>query len=222
MPTQEAINHAAFARNSEINHSRFTALQLMMGQTPHFPGLSEANPTSSNMKSGNKYMKTLKNIDEARVMFRQVDCDDKLKKVLGQKINPNVERAYKIGDPILFYDMKKKGWRKGTALVRLGKTLYLRYGNFLRRVAVEKVRPDYHGEVKVEEGFLEPDEEDDRFAEEETPVVELAADLGMAEENTKLKKKVKDLEEEVTTLKHETMMEKKNNVTENKIENLAS
>ena len=49
--------------------------------------------------------------------FRKVDCDDKLKRAMGQKINPNVERAYKIGDPILFYDSKKKEWKKGTALV---------------------------------------------------------------------------------------------------------
>ena len=207
MPPQEAINHASFARNSEINQTRFSALQLMMGQTPHFPGLAEANPASSNLKSSNKYFKTLKNIDDARVMFRQVDCDSKLKKVMGQKINPNVERAYKIGDPVLFYDMKKKEWRKGTALVRLGKTVYLRYGNYLRRVAVEKVRPDYHGEVKVEEGYLEKDEDDERFAEEETPVVELAADLAMADENTELKKKVRDLEEVVTDLRHANKME---------------
>ena len=50
MLPQEAVNHAAFARNSEINKTRFSALQLMMGQTPHFPGLAEASPASSNMK----------------------------------------------------------------------------------------------------------------------------------------------------------------------------
>ena len=78
MHPQEAIDHAAFARNSEINKTRFSALQLMMGQTPHFPGLGEANPASSNMKSSNKYLRTLKHIDDARVMFRKVDCDERL------------------------------------------------------------------------------------------------------------------------------------------------
>ena len=73
----------------------------------------------------------------------------------------------------------------------------------MRRVAVEKVRPDYHAEVKVEEGYLDKDEDDDRFAEEETPVVELAGDLTIAEENTGLKKKVKDLEEMISTLQQE-------------------
>ena len=208
MLPQEAIDFASFAKNSEINQTRFSALHLMMGQNPNFPGLAEANPASSNLKSSNKYMKTLRNIDDARVKVREIDCNNKLKKVMGEKINPNVEKAYKIGDPVFFYDMKKKEWKKGTALVRLGKTLYLRFANFLRRVPVDKVRPDYHGEVMVEDGYLEPDEDDDRFAEEETPIKEMATDIGLAEENSALKNTVKDLQEQVDTLKTKDNIEK--------------
>ena len=123
MKKQDAINHAAFARNSEINQSRFSAFQLMMGQSPQFPGLAEANLSSSNLKSSNKYMKALKSIDDARVQAREIDCNNKLKKVMGEKINPNVEKSYNLGDPILFYDSKKKEWKKATALVRLGKII---------------------------------------------------------------------------------------------------
>ena len=191
MSPQEAINHASFAKNSEVNKTRFSALQLMMGQSPHFPGLAETNLASSNLKSSSKYMKTLKNIDDARVKYRELECNDKLKKVLGEKINPNVEKSYDLGDPVFFYDEKKKEWKRATALVRLGKTVYLRFGNFLRRVPVEKVRPDYNGEIDVEEGYIEPDEEDDRFAAEETPVQEMARDLNLAEEISNLKKQLK-------------------------------
>ena len=181
MTAQEAVNHAAFAKNSEVNQTRFSAMQLMMGQNPHFPGLAEANPASSNLKSSSKYMRTLKNIDDARVKFREIDTDDKLKKVMGQRINPNVEKLYEMGDPVFFYDEKKKQWKKGTALVKLGKTLYLKYGNFLRRVATDKVRPDHDGEVKVEESYLEPNDDEERFAQEETPVVEMASELDSVE-----------------------------------------
>ena len=69
-----------------------------------------------------------------------------------------------------------------------------------RRVPVEKVRPDYHGEVNAEESYVEPDDDEDRFAAEETPVVELAKDLDLAEENTNLKKKMKDLEVKIDKL----------------------
>ena len=60
--------------------------------------------------------------------------------------------------------------------MRLGKTIYLKYGNFLRRVAIDKVRPDVSGNIEDEEAYLdveEKDEEAERFLKEETPVVEM-------------------------------------------------
>ena len=86
MDPQEAINHAA----------RFAPLQLMMGQSPQFPDLAEVSPASSSLKSSSKYMKTLKNIDAARVKFREIECDAKLKKAMSEKINPNVEKSYMV------------------------------------------------------------------------------------------------------------------------------
>ena len=217
MDPQEAINHAAFAKNTDTNQTGFSPIQLMTGQNPKFPGLSEANPASSNLENSNKYMKTLKAIDYARVKMREIDCDAKLKKVRSERINPNVEKFYNLGDPVFFYDDKKKQWKKATALIRLGKTLYLRFGNFLRRVAIDKVRPDINGEIDKEEGYAETENDVDeaRFREEETPVVEMASDLGLADQNSTLKnqveklveedaalrKQVEDLEHEVATLK---------------------
>ena len=42
----------------------------------------------------------------------------------------------------------------------------------MRRVSVENLRPDYHGEEVIEEGYIEPDQNNDRFAEVETPAKE--------------------------------------------------
>ena len=103
-------------------------------------------------------MKALKNIDETRVKFREIDSNERLKKVRGQRINPNVERSYKIGDPVFFFDDKKKEWKKGTALVRLGKTLYLKFGNFLRRglIMMEKssLKKDMLNQMMMRKGLL--------------------------------------------------------------------
>ena len=200
MSPQEAVHNAAFSKNCEINRSKFSPLQLMMGQCPGFPGLAEANPSSSNIDSANKYMKTLKKIDEARVKYRQADCDEKLKKVISEKINPNVERFYDIGSPVFFYDQKKKQWKKGTALIRLGKTVYLRFGNYLRRVAVENVRPDPHGEEIIEDGYIEADPDDERFANVDTPVEEMEKDLELADQNRKLTEQVQELTKDKTQL----------------------
>ena len=40
---------------------------------------------------------------------------------MSQRITPTVEKFYKIGDPVIFRDEKKKEWKKSTALTRLGK-----------------------------------------------------------------------------------------------------
>ena len=78
MKPQEAINQAAFAKNSDTNQTGFSPIQLMTGMNPKFPGLAEVNPASSNMQSCNKYMRTLKAMDTARVKMREIDCDSKV------------------------------------------------------------------------------------------------------------------------------------------------
>ena len=195
----EAIKLASIARNSEINRSGFSPLQLIMGKNPTYPGLAEVNPASSNLDSSSRAMKALKLLDEARVKFRQIDCDERIKKVLSQKVNPYVEKYYKMGDPVYFRDDKKKQWKKGVALVRFGKTLYLKYGNWLRRVPIDTVIPDAEGLLKEKESMIDPIDEDERGLEE-IVAGDLEKDLNAAEENIALKSKVADLELRVKNL----------------------
>ena len=70
-------------------------------------------------------------------------------------------------------------------MIRLGKTIYLRFGNFLRRVPVEKVRPDLNGEIDLEESYVdtEDDVDNERFKEEETPVIDMSLDLDLNDKN---------------------------------------
>ena len=61
-----------------------------------------------------------------------------------------------------------------------GRTLYLRFGNWLRRVPIDTVLPDYVGPEKIEESYVEPSkevEDNQRFKVEETPVEELVKDI---------------------------------------------
>ena len=96
MNPQEAVNHAAFAKNSDSNQTGFSPIQWMTGTNPKFPGLSEATPASSNLDNSSKYMKTLKAIDSARVKAREIYCNEKLKKVRSERINPNLEMIFLI------------------------------------------------------------------------------------------------------------------------------
>ena len=201
MDIQTSINHAAFAKNSEVNVSGFSPLQVIMGQNPSFPGLAEANEASCNFDSSSKIMRALKNIDNVRVKYRENDCNEKLKKTRSQRINPCVEKHYDMGEPVIFRDSKRKEWKHGTALVRYGKTLYLKFGNWLRRVPIDTVMPDPIGAEKLEESFIEPDEsepdDEERFKEEEVPIAEVTKDLDSVSKRNALLEKVKTLEEEL-------------------------
>ena len=117
-------------------------------------------------------MKKLRLLDNARVKYREIECNDKLKRVEELRINPNVENNYEVGDLVYFFDDKRKHWKRGTVIAALGKTVYLKFGNFLRRVPLDKCRPDINGEEAKEETYLEPPEEDDekRFKQLKTPV----------------------------------------------------
>ena len=155
-------------------------------------------PASCNLDSSSKAFKALKKVDETRVKFREFDCDERLKKVRSQRINQSVEISYEMGDPVLFRNDKKKEWKQGTALVRFGKTLYLKYGISLRRVPIDTVIPDSDGAQKVEDGYMEPveNEEEERFKEEDIPVEDLSKDLDAAKENQQLKERILSLEEQ--------------------------
>ena len=219
MTPQEAVDHAAFAKNCEINQAGYSPLQLIMGQNPTFPGLAEVSLASTNLDSSSKAMRALKRIDEVRVKFRKYDCDEKLKKVRSQRINPCVERNYEMGDPVLFRDSQRKEWKQGTALIRFGKTLYLKFGNWIRRVPIDTVIPDEIGMEREEEGFIDPDENEneERFKKEESPVEELEKDLETAINLKTLQEKVNMLEEKLQNGDDKEKNEEKNNVIESDV-----
>ena len=80
----------------------------------------------------------------------------KLKKVGSERIYPNVEI---LGDPVFFYDHKKKQPMLRVWMIQCSsimtkrnneKTLY-----FLRRVAIDKDRPDINSKTNKEVGYAE-------------------------------------------------------------------
>ena len=205
LSAQEVVDRAAMAKNCEVGRSGFSPIQLVMGQSPCFPGLGEATQASSNFDSSSKPMKALKLIDDIRVKYRQFECDEKLKKLRSQRINPCVEKNYNMGDPVIFRDSKRKEWKQGIALVKFGKTLYLKFGNWLRRVPIDTVIPDADMAHKIEDGYIEPEEFDpdaeEQFEDGDVHIEDLEKDL----EKQQLKDQINLLEEQVKKLTNERL-----------------
>ena len=117
-------------KNTEINKTGFSPLQLFCGKSPAFPGLSDCTPTSIELEGNNKYLSVLRRLDNARVEARQVDCDHRMKIALESKINTSCERSYHFGDPLYFKLDSAQKWTSGICLGMDGKVLFIRYGNF--------------------------------------------------------------------------------------------
>jgi transposase InsO family protein len=79
---QRAVDLACFVKNSEINQTGFSPIQLFTGRSPTFPGLSDCYPASVDLEGSNEYIKVLRRMDHARVEARKIDCSQRLKTAL--------------------------------------------------------------------------------------------------------------------------------------------
>ena len=91
---QKAVDLACFVKNSELNKSGFSSIQLTYGKSPFFPGCSDCSPGSIELDGSNEYLKILRRIDTARIAARETDCNHRIKVALKSKINPAVGRSY--------------------------------------------------------------------------------------------------------------------------------
>ena len=138
---QKAVDIACFVKNTEISKTGFSPLQLFCGRSPTFPGLSDCTPSSIELEGSNDYLKILKRLDTIRVTARKVDCDQRMKLAMKSKVNPSCENKYFFGDSVWFKLESSTKWKSGTVLGQDGKVLFIKYGNFIRRVPVDHVVP---------------------------------------------------------------------------------
>ena len=164
---QKAVDRACFVKNIEVNKTGFSPLQLFCGRSPSFPGYSDCSPSSVELEGNNEYLKVLKRLDNARMYARQVDCDQRIKVALKSKIHAPLHRIYKFGDSIWFKLDSSHKWKSGNVLAQDGKVLFIRYGNFLRRIPVEHVvGAEEHLNDDDKEPVLEEDEGGDNTEDE--------------------------------------------------------
>ena len=154
---QKAVNIACFAKNTEINKTGYSPLQLFCGKSPGFPGLSDCNPSNIEMDGNNEYLKVLRRLDLARTTARQVDCNQRIKTALKSKINTSCEKTYSYGDTIWFKLDSSHKWKSGTVLGQDGKVLFVKYANFIRRVPLDRIIPAEESHDASDE---EPDQQD--------------------------------------------------------------
>ena len=173
---QKAVDIACFVKNTEISKTGFSPLQLFCGRSPTFPGLSDCTPSSIELEGSNDYLKILKRLDTIRVTAHKVDCDQRMKLAMKSKVNPSCENKYFFGDSVWFKLESSTKWKSGTVLGQDGKVLFIKYGNFIRRVPVDHVVPadKYYetSDVEIDRNDIKNNDrlDDDKFTEIESLV----------------------------------------------------
>ena len=115
-------------------------------------------------------------MDQTRVAARKVDCDQRLKMAMKSKVNTSCENVYYFGDSVWFKLESAPKWKSGIVLGQDGKLLFIKYGNFIRRVPIDHVVPaEKHYETPdadVDENDLKNNErlKDDNFTDVEALV----------------------------------------------------
>ena len=148
---QKALDLACFVKNTEINKTGFSPLQLFCGRSPAFPGLSDCSPTSIELEGNNEYLNVLRRLDAARTEARRIDCDQRMKIALKSKINTSCEHAYNLGDSVYFKLHSSHKWKSGLVLGKDGKVLFVKYGNFMRRIPIDHVIPAEQHQEELDE-----------------------------------------------------------------------
>ena len=197
---QKAVDLACFVKNSEVNRTGFSPLQLLCGKSPSFPGLSDCSPSAIELEGNNEYLKILRRMDQARISARQVDCNHRLKMALKSRINPSCEKSYSFGERVHFKLDSSNQWKSGTVLGKDGKVLFIKYGNFMRRVTLDRVIPAggyYDGpEDEVDKNDEDNQERllDDDFKDVEILVKKDRQIEQLEKENSEQKKRITELE----------------------------
>ena len=180
-------------------------MQLVSGKSPTFPGFSDCTPSSIELEGNNEYLKILRRIDEARKCSRQVDCDQRIKIALKSRINTSVERTYLYGDPIWFKLDKSNKWKSGTVLAQDGKVLFIRYGNFIRRIPLDRVVPaeEVHEDDDNDDAKEQDEENDARLLDDNFENVEMV--VQKEKEIEKLLKIIQDKNDHIQKLETKSL-----------------
>ena len=219
MGLQKAVDWACFVKNTEINKTGFSPLQLFTGRSPAFPGLSDCSPANIEMDGNNEYMKVLRRMDTVRIEARKINCDQRLKTALKSKINSSCQRSYIFGDSVWFKLDSSPRWKTGIVLGQDGKVVFLRYGNFIRRVPLDRIIPGDEQQMYEEDEIDKNDiENKERLLDDDFEEVKIVAKKEkeieeLRKQNLQQEKKIEAFENKIKTMEAKHQKPKKlNNV----------
>jgi len=190
---QDAINKAAFAKNSLI-HSQtgFSPFQLVFGRNPVLQMTSESTTGGLENLSGNEMARSmLYKQEQARIAMEIAEHDMRLKIAARDRLPANTKYMYEIGDYVVFRD-GRDGKRHDAKIVGFdGSIALLRWGNMDRRVPERDLLPSHEKREIIED----KDEVSGREEEEIVSDTEVIPEIVPRKRGPKRQKKVEIIPE---------------------------
>ena len=133
----EALSHAIYAHNLQITKKGFSPIQLTFGRQGIIPGITHGNPASLEpVVESDWFRQELANRQKTEELFRKIDSNERLQKLMAQKITGAADAVYHPGDEVVFKENDKSRW-SGPAQVTgvLGSKIRLIFGGYERTVS---------------------------------------------------------------------------------------
>ena len=152
MKLSEALSHATFAHNVQINKKGFSPMQLTFGRQGIVPGITDGNPASMEPIVESDWFRTeLTSRQRAEELYRQIDSNERLQKLMSQRTSGSVNTIYNHADEVLFKEKDKSKW-SGPAIVTnvVGNKIRMIYGGYERTVSAIDVAHNKEENVVVQ------------------------------------------------------------------------
>ena len=168
MSLEDALSHAVYAHNMQINKKGFSPIQMTFGRQGVIPGITDGNPASLEpVVASDWFREELMNRQKAEQLFRMIDSNERLQKSWAQRTSGATDVMYHPGDVVLFKEKEKSKWSGPAKVTDIdGTKVRMLYGGYERTVPNVDVML-YHEEKSI----TKTNTNDDDKVERETQTI---------------------------------------------------
>ena len=136
MSLEDALSHAVYAHNMQINKKGFSPIQMTFGRQGMIPGIMDGNPASLEpVVASDWFREEMINRQKSEQIYRMVDSNERLQKTWAQNTSGSADEIYNPGDVVLFKEKDKSKWSGPAKVTDVdGTKIRMLYGGYERTV----------------------------------------------------------------------------------------